>query len=92
MRLDINSKFVIESDQYEFTVSEKSVIKSGENAGNILESAIGHFSNLNSAVKFLLDRTVKTSKAVNDLQQVLREVNEMKRDIDKALEPLEGNK
>lgn len=92
MKQDINKKYSIESDNTQFTVIEKSIIKEGKNAGDIFEKPIAYCTSLNYAFKFLLDRTVKTSKAINDLEQVLKEVRKIKADIDEVLKPLKGEK
>lgn len=92
MTLDINEKYKIESDNYEYQLIEKGTVKEGINAGKETEKIIAHCGSLEYAFKLSVDKTVKTSKALNDLGQVLKEVNQIKADIDKVLEPLKYEK
>lgn len=88
MRIDINKKYFLESDQYEYAIYEKSTVKTGTKAGEDIDKAIGHFTKLDHAINFLVERTVKTSDAINNLKQVQKEVEQIKKDINKILEVL----
>jgi len=89
MKLNINKKFYIESNQYEFGVFEKTQVKSGDKAGQeAVPKTLGHFSTLDGALKFLIRRTVKMSNSQDNVQQIIDEVRKIEDEIDKALAPL----
>lgn len=89
MLLTINKKIYIESDRYNFTIYEKTKVKTGEKAGQEgTPKALGHFPNLDGALKFLIRQTVKMSKSQDNVQQIIDKVRKIEDEIDKTLAPL----
>lgn len=90
MRIDINNQYAIESDSMEFTIKKKRMAKdkNGNETGIEIEDIAnrGHHGTLESALKELLNTTIRESKTENDLVQLVKEVRQMKADINKALE------
>jgi len=89
--MDIGKLYAIESDNYELAVKKRILNKkSGEM--ELKTVTHGHCNTLQQACKTLLDNTIKGSKAINNLQQVVKELQEMKKDIDRSLAALNVNK
>lgn len=90
MRVDIDKNYCIVSSTYEFTVCKKTFNKKNEEV--LIPVPCGHCTSLPSAIKTLLDNTIKQSEAINDLKRVENELYAMKADIDKQLECLDTGK
>jgi hypothetical protein len=85
MEILINKKYRLTSDSYNymleksFTAGDKS-----KKAGEIGWKTIGYYSTISAALKGLLDKVCKSSKA-KSIEDLERLVSSVKSDIDKVL-------
>jgi hypothetical protein len=63
MRFDIDEKFFIETDGYNFNLMQKSTVQKGENAGKEYASAHGHYSRLDTALAAYARHSMHVSTA-----------------------------
>lgn len=71
LRIEIGDKWVITSDQYQFILNEKKVVKSGKNAGEEWLDTIGYYPKINQLISGLIhhniqDSEIKTLKGMAD--------------------------
>ena len=72
MKLNIDlGKYVITGTKHDLILSERGIIKEGENAGKETLSRIGYYSKFEHLVKELLNREILLSQAqtLQDIQQ-----------------------
>ncbi|MCP5613306.1 DUF5405 family protein, partial [Klebsiella pneumoniae] len=50
LRIEIGDKWVITSDQYQFILNEKKVVKSGKKAGEEWLDTIGYYPKINQLI------------------------------------------
>jgi hypothetical protein len=87
MRLTVNSRYDIVSDERCFIVAEKRVSTGEKSNGDIVESNMAYLRTIEDAFKFLVDQSIRSSKATN-LKDLVADVKAMKADIDEVLKVL----
>lgn len=82
----IIDKYAIETDALNVTVYEISEVKDKEskNFGKETKKAIGYFSTMHQAYKFIVDREVRVT-GLTDLDTVMEKMNELFRYIEERL-------
>ena len=82
----IIDKYAIETDALNVTVYERSEVKDKEskNFGKETKKAIGYFSTMHQAYKFIVDREVRVT-GLTDLDTVMEKMNELFRYIEERL-------
>lgn len=61
LRIEIGDKWVITSDQYQFILNEKKVVKSGKKAGEEWLDTIGYYPKINQLVSGLIHHHIHCS-------------------------------
>ena len=86
-RIEINDDYALKSDPPCWILIKKPISKGEKNAGEVVETPIGYHTRLARAAEALLDYGVRVSDA-NGLEEALRVADDLKRDIERALQPL----
>ncbi|EAP5601476.1 hypothetical protein BZQ97_01730 [Salmonella enterica subsp. enterica serovar Anecho] len=61
IRIEIGDKWVITSDQYQFILNEKKVVKSGKKAGEEWLDTIGYYPKINQLISGLIHHHIQTT-------------------------------
>lgn len=61
IRIEIGDKWVITSDQYQFILNEKKVVKSGNKAGEEWLDTIGYYPKFNQLISGLIHHHIQHS-------------------------------
>ncbi|RNW26931.1 MULTISPECIES: DUF5405 family protein [Enterobacteriaceae] len=61
LRIEIGDKWVITSDQYQFILNEKKVVKSGKKAGEEWLDTIGYYPKINQLISGLIHHHIHGS-------------------------------
>ncbi|ELC6705545.1 DUF5405 family protein [Salmonella enterica] len=62
IRIEVGDKWVITSDQYQFILNEKKVVKSGKNAGEEWLGTIGYYPKINQLISGLIHHHIQNSE------------------------------
>lgn len=62
IRIVIGDKWVITSDQYQFILNEKKVVKSGKKAGEEWLDTIGYYPKVNQLISGLIHHHIQNSE------------------------------
>ncbi|HGL6566138.1 TPA: DUF5405 family protein [Enterobacter hormaechei] len=76
IRIEIADKWVITSDQFQFILNEKKVIKSGKNAGEEWLDIIGYYPKINQLVSGLIHHHVQHS-SITALNSMAAEIERL---------------
>ncbi|EKE8278424.1 DUF5405 family protein [Salmonella enterica] len=66
IRIEIGDKWVITSDQYQFILNEKKVVKSGKKAGEEWLETIGYYPKINQLISGLVHHHIQAA-TINSL-------------------------
>lgn len=61
IRIEVGDKWVITSDQYQFILNEKKVVKSGNKAGEEWLDTIGYYPKINQLISGLMHHHIHVS-------------------------------
>ncbi|ELY3379886.1 MULTISPECIES: DUF5405 family protein [Enterobacteriaceae] len=61
IRIEVGDKWVITSDQYQFILNEKKVVKSGKKAGEEWLDTIGYYPKINQLISGLIHHHIHGS-------------------------------
>lgn len=61
IRIEIGDKWVITSDQFQFILNEKKVVKAGKNAGEEWLATIGYYPKINQLISGLIHHHIQQS-------------------------------
>ncbi|HAK8512588.1 TPA: hypothetical protein H2W85_004200 [Salmonella enterica] len=73
LRIEIGDKWVITSDQYQFILNEKKVVKSGKKAGEEWLDTIGYYPKINQLISGLIHHHIQTA-TINSLVEMAAEI------------------
>ncbi|ECD9318943.1 hypothetical protein FX348_18420 [Salmonella enterica] len=76
IRIEIGDKWVITSDQYQFILNEKKVVKSGKKAGEEWLDTIGYYPKINQLISGLVHHQIQTAP-LNSLTEVAAEIEKL---------------
>ncbi|WP_336241105.1 DUF5405 family protein [Enterobacter hormaechei] len=76
IRIEIADKWVITSDQFQFILNEKKVIKSGKNAGEEWLDTIGYYPKINQLITGLVHHQIQTT-SINSLSEMAEEIEKL---------------
>ncbi|EDE2460548.1 hypothetical protein GBF48_11400 [Salmonella enterica subsp. enterica] len=62
IRIEVGNKWVITSDQYQFILNEKKVVKSGNKAGEEWLDTIGYYPKINQLISGLIHHQIQNSE------------------------------
>ncbi len=73
IRIEIGDKWVITSDQYQFILNEKKVVKHGKKAGEEWLDTIGYYPKINQLISGLIHHHIQTT-TVTSLVEMAAEI------------------
>lgn len=73
IRIEIGDKWIITSDQYQFILNEKKVVKSGKKAGEEWLDTIGYYPKINQLISGLIHHRIQQS-SITALDQMASEI------------------
>ncbi|CCR03423.1 hypothetical protein R273_20555 [Salmonella enterica] len=76
IRIEIGDKWVITSDQYQFILNEKKVVKSGKKAGEEWLDTVGYYPKINQLISGLIHHQIQTA-TVNTLAEMAEEIEKL---------------
>lgn len=62
IRIEVGDKWVITSDQYQFILNEKKVVKSGNKAGEEWLNTIGYYPKINQLISGMVHHQIQNSE------------------------------
>ncbi|EAS2002554.1 hypothetical protein A7K78_10970 [Salmonella enterica] len=79
IRIEIGDKWVITSDQYQFILNEKKVVKTGNKAGEEWLSTIGYYPKINQLISGLIHHHIQHSSitALDAMAAEIERIGEM---------------
>ncbi len=84
MRLDINAKYCITSDERQYIINQKGVAgEKSDNPGEETLRPLGYFGTLNSCLKFMVNREILKSDCTT-FRELRGLVNSLHDEIDQA--------
>ncbi len=73
IRIEVGDKWVVTSDQYQFILNEKKVVKSGKKAGEEWLDTIGYYPKINQLISGLIHHHIQT-ETINSLVEMAAEI------------------
>lgn len=73
VRIEIGDKLVITSDQYQFILNEKKVVKTGNKAGEEWLDTIGYYPKINQLISGLIHHHIQQS-AITSIDEMAAEI------------------
>ncbi|HGT4218937.1 DUF5405 family protein [Klebsiella michiganensis] len=73
IRIEVGDKWVITSDQYQFILNEKKVVKTGNKAGEEWLDTIGYYPKIEQLISGLIHHHILQSR-INSLQEMAEEI------------------
>ncbi|USR60647.1 DUF5405 family protein [Lelliottia amnigena] len=73
IRIEIGDKWVITSDQYQFILNEKKVVKSGKKSGEEMLATIGYYPKINQLISGLIHHHIQISE-IDSLKEMAKEI------------------
>lgn len=79
IRIEVGDKWVITSDQYQFILNEKKVVKSGKKAGEEWLDTIGYFPKINQLISGLVHHQIQNSeiKSLKDMGDEIERIGNL---------------
>lgn len=76
IHIEISDKWVITSDQYQFILNEKKVVKTGNKAGEEWLDTIGYYPRINQLISGLVHHQIQTT-TINSLSEMAAEIERL---------------
>ncbi|EAR3555265.1 hypothetical protein CEL83_003192 [Salmonella enterica subsp. enterica serovar Saintpaul] len=76
IRIEVGDKWVITSDQYQFILNEKKVVKPGNKAGEEWFDTIGYYPKINQLISGLVHHQIQTA-TINSLAEMAAEIEQL---------------
>ncbi len=86
IRIEVGDKWVITSDQYQFILNEKKVVKSGNKAGEEWLDTIGYYPKINQLISGLIHHQIHDS----DITAIDAMAEEIKREGQLCIAAIQG--
>lgn len=79
IRIEIGDKWIITSDQYQFILNEKKVVKSGKKAGEEWLDTIGYYQKINQLISGLIHHHIQQTSitALDAMAAEIERIGEM---------------
>lgn len=91
MRIELDKKYILNSDRLNVYITRISKAKKGKNIGELQETVFnGYHPNLRSCLVSFMSRSVNISKAEN-LDELIEKIERVESKIDKFCESIEIN-
>lgn len=74
IRIEVGDKWVITSDQYQFILNEKKVVKTGNKAGEEWLDTIGYYPKINQLISGLIHHHIHNS-AITSIESMVAEID-----------------
>lgn len=91
IRIEVGDKWVITSDQYQFILNEKKVVKSGKKAGEEWLDTIGYYPKINQLISGMIHHQIHNSeiKSVKAMADEIERIGELCNEAFGILKPVE---
>ncbi|ESN16878.1 hypothetical protein L370_00224 [Enterobacter sp. MGH 24] len=91
IRIEVGDKWVITSDQYQFILNEKKVVKSGKKAGEEWLDTIGYYPKINQLISGMIHHQIHNSEiqSVKDMADEIERIGELCNEAFGVLKPVE---
>ncbi|EPR6888055.1 DUF5405 family protein [Klebsiella variicola] len=76
IRIEVGKKWVITSDQYQFILNEKKVVKTGNKAGEEWLDTLGYYPKINQLISGLVHHQIQTT-TINSLSEMAAEIERL---------------
>ena len=76
IRIEVGDKWIITSDQYQFILNEKKVVKTGNKAGEEWLDTIGYYPKINQLISGLVHHQIQTT-TINSLSEMAAEIERL---------------
>lgn len=85
MKIEIDNKYLLTADQFQYIVREKKLIKDGKNAGTETLALVGYYPKISQAIDALIHLDVRLED-VQSLQAMAQHINRVALQCEKAFE------
>lgn len=91
IRIEVGDKWVITSDQYQFILNEKKVVKSGKKAGEEWLDTIGYYPKINQLISGMIHHQIHNSEiqSVKAMADEIERIGELCNEAFGILKPVE---
>lgn len=91
IRIEVGDKWVITSDQYQFILNEKKVVKSGKKAGEEWLDTIGYYPKINQLISGMIHHQIHNSEiqSVKAMADEIERIGELCNEAFGVLKPVE---
>lgn len=76
ININLDNRFIITSDQYQFILQEKKNAKSGKNAGKQWLDTVGYYPKLSQLISGLIHHDIR-SASINSLEEMEKHVERL---------------
>ena len=90
IRIEVGDKWVITSDQYQFILNEKKVVKSGNKTGEEWLDTIGYYPKINQLISGLVHHHIQTA-TINSLNEMAAEIEKLSFICENAFKAVEND-
>lgn len=90
IRIEVGDKWVITSDQYQFILNEKKIVKSGNKAGEEWLDTIGYYPKINQLISALVHHRIQTA-TINSLNEMAVEIEKLSFICEKAFKAVKND-
>lgn len=90
IHIEIGGKWVITSDQYQFILNEKKVVKTGNKAGEEWLDTIGYYPKINQLISGLVHHQIQTT-TINSLSEMAAEIERLSFICEKAFKAVSND-
>lgn len=91
IRIEVGDKWVITSDQYQFILNEKKVVKSGKKAGDEWLDTIGYYPKINQLISGMIHHRIHNSEiqSIKAMADEIERIGELCNEAFGILKPVE---
>ncbi|ESN25514.1 TPA: hypothetical protein I3301_003099 [Enterobacter cloacae subsp. cloacae] len=91
IRIEVGDKWVITSDQYQFILNEKKVVKSGKKAGEEWLDTIGYYPKINQLISGMIHHQIHNSEiqSIKAMADEIERIGELCNEAFGILKPVE---
>lgn len=87
--IQIDDKYFIDADSRNYVLQEKTVQKTGKNAGQEVFKDLGYFNNLEKVFKYIVNSEIRqyiSRDRLNTLEQLTKKINTIEAKLDRQFD------